>query len=99
MITPAIHMGLPVPDSPLDLNKFLIQNPTATYFMELKTSTLSQSAILKNDILILDRSLSLPPNMYGVFESNGSFKLKKLPQVKEGEIFWGTVAGIARKLI
>jgi DNA polymerase V len=104
MNAPTIHMGLPSPgtdfiDFTLDLNQFLIKNPTATFFMELQTNSLCKEGFFKKDILVLDRSLTLPSNMYGVFESEGSFKIKKLPQVKEGEIFWGTVTGVARKLI
>lgn len=104
MTQPIVHMGLPSPgtdfiDFTLDLNQFLIKNSTATFFMELQTHSFYKDGLFKKDILVLDRSLKLPANMYGVFESEGSFKIKKLAQVKEGEIFWGTVTGIARKLI
>ncbi len=102
-MNPVIHMGLPSPgtdfiDFTLDLNSYLISNPTATFFMELKTNALIKQGIFSNDILVVDRSLKLSKNLLGIFESNGELKIKTFQNIKQDDQFFGTVRGIVRKL-
>jgi DNA polymerase V len=101
--TPTVHMGLPSPGTDfeefnLDLNQYLIKNPTATFFMKLSSNELAQQGFVKNDILVVDRS-KLNTQKPQVFESEGEFKVfAKNKQPPNDSVFWGTVVGLARKV-
>ncbi len=101
--TPTVHMGLPSPgtdfiDFSLDLNEFLIKNPTATFFMRLDTNMYARFGFYSQDILGVDRSV-LTKNKPQVFQVENDFKIflgDKNPPTEA--IFWGTVTGLVRKV-
>ena len=56
-----IRAGFPSPaddfmDDPLDLNKFLVKRPAATYFVRVEGDSLQDINIHDGDLLIVDRS-------------------------------------------
>ena len=101
--TPTVHMGLPSPgtdfiDFNLDLNSYLVKNPTSTFFMQMDSNALSRFGFYNKDILVIDRSV-LNPKKSQVFEIDGQFKIitphQKPP---EDAVFWGTITGLIRKI-
>lgn len=100
--TPTVHMGLPSPGTDfanfsLDLNQFLVSNPTATFFMQVESNQYTKFGVYPKDILVLDRSLT-KANKPQVYQFQDSFRLLHAHQKPQAEaIFWGTVVGIVRK--
>lgn len=55
-----IRAGFPSPandylDKKLDLNKFLIKHPAATFFVKVKGDSMIKAGIHSGDILVVDR--------------------------------------------
>ena len=48
-------------ENSLDLNRFLISHPIATYFMKMQGDALKNAGIFNGDILVVDRSRRRPP--------------------------------------
>ena len=58
----SVRAGLPFtpetqPTSQMDLEKYLIEHPTSTYFVKVKWDSMRDAGIIEWDIVILDRSL------------------------------------------
>lgn len=58
-----VSAGFPSPadeymECKLDLNKHLIKNPAATFFMKSVCDSLKESGIFSGDLLIVDRSMN-----------------------------------------
>lgn len=70
----------------LDLNKFLIKNPTSTFFSKVAGDSLKEANVRKGDLVIIDKSLSLRHNDIAVCYVNGEFTLKFV-QKHEDEIW------------
>jgi DNA polymerase V len=83
----------------LNLNDYLLKNPTSTFFISLETDTFAKYGFYKKDILIVDRSInnSFKPQL---FESEGEFVLDLKPKQlgANSKILFGTVVGLARKI-
>lgn len=65
----------------LDLNKHLIPNPLATFFVQAKGSSMQkneQSLISDGDLLIVDRSLEAKHKNIVIAIINGEFTVKRL---------------------
>ena len=59
----SVRAGLPFtpetqPTSQMDLEKYLIEHPTSTYFVKVKWDSMIEAGIQQWDIVILDRSLT-----------------------------------------
>lgn len=85
-----IHAGFPSPatnflENKLNLNKRLIKNPLATYFITAEGDSLKNSGINNGDILIVDRSKSPSNNDIVVAIIDGEFVLKRYLVIKNGE--------------
>jgi DNA polymerase V len=57
----------------LDLNRYLIKHPAATFFLGVKGEALAQWGIRHGDLLIVDRSLEPAPGRVVVAVINGGF--------------------------
>lgn len=91
--------GFPSPaqgyeDKVIDLNKLLIQHPSATVFMQISTSRYSKIGIYDGDILIIDRSRSINQNSLVVYESDGHFALGYVFNIKTESIITGSVVHV-----
>jgi DNA polymerase V len=78
-----ISAGFPSPaddyiDLSLDLNKQLIEHPSATFYVRVKGSSMKNAHIANGDILIVDRSLEARNNDIVLCVLNGEFTVKKL---------------------
>lgn len=65
-------------DIPLDLNKYLIQNPVSTFFVRVSGDSMTNVGIYDNDILIVDRSLEAKDDDIVVAVLNGELTVKRL---------------------
>ncbi len=64
--------------SPLDINRHLISHPAATYFLRMESDSLRQDGILRNDTLVVDRTLPPTSGSLIVAELNGELLARRL---------------------
>lgn len=62
----------------LDISKYIIKNPSSTFFMRTKGQTLKESGIYPYDVIVVDRSLKPKSGSCVVGIVNGEFILKKI---------------------
>ncbi|HNW90153.1 MAG TPA: translesion error-prone DNA polymerase V autoproteolytic subunit [Bacteroidales bacterium] len=78
-----ISAGFPSPaedfiERKLDLNEYLIKNPTATFFVKVSGHSMINAGIHDGDILVVDRSLDPANNRIVIGVVNGEFTVKRL---------------------
>lgn len=84
-----VSAGFPSPaedysDVKLDLNKALIQNPSATFYVKVKGMSMQNAGILDGDMLVVDRS-KIPYNQcIAVCVINSEFTVKRIQKTKNG---------------
>jgi DNA polymerase V len=86
-----IRAGFPSPaddfiEMPLDLNKALIKNPSATFFAKVVGNSMIDADINDGDILIIDRSIEPTDGKIAVCFIDGEFTLKRL-SIKGNECY------------
>ena len=67
----------------LDLNRYLIRNPSATFFVKVVGDSMMGAGIYAGDLAIVDRSLTAQSSDIVVAVINGEFTLKRLIFNKE----------------
>jgi DNA polymerase V len=82
-----VEAGFPSPaddwiEAPLDLNRFLVKKPTATFYVRVKGSSMILAGIHEGDILIVDRSISPVHGHIVIAVVDGELTVKRL--CKEG---------------
>lgn len=65
-------------DKSLDLNEFLISHPTSTFFIRVKGDSMIKAGIYSNDILVVDKSLSVLNNKIVVARINDELTVKRI---------------------
>jgi len=83
LITNRVPAGLPVPTEEylgdtLDLNKYIIKNPTTTFFARVDGDSMQDIGILPDDILVVDRSLPAKNNDVVIAVVDGDMTVKRL---------------------
>lgn len=83
-----VSAGFPSPaddfiDKKLDLNELLIKHPEATYFARVKGDSMKNAGIHPDDILIIDKSLSIKNGSIVVAALDGEFTLKRIKKLNE----------------
>ncbi len=78
-----VYAGPPFPadatiDQSIDLNEFLIKNPTATFFVRVEGKSMINAGIHPGDILIVDKSIDPLPNNIVIAIVDGEFLVKRL---------------------
>lgn len=78
-----IQAGFPSPaddflEKTLDLNKYLIKHPAATFFVKVQGSSMEDANIFQGDILVVDRSQSAEDNTIIIAVLNGEFTVKRI---------------------
>ncbi len=78
-----VQAGFPSPaedymDQPLNLNAYLIDNPTATFFVRAGGDSMIGAGIHQNDLLIVDRSLRPVSGNVVIAIVEGEFTVKRL---------------------
>ena len=86
-----VSAGFPSPagdyeESRLDLNKHLIKNPAATFFVQVSGDSMVGAGIHHNDILIVDRSLEAKSGNVIIAVLNGELTVKRI-RIRRKKIF------------
>ncbi len=84
----AVSAGFPSPaddylELSLDLNKYLIKHPAATFYVRVKGDSMINAGIHDGDLLIVDKSVEPENNDVVVCVINGEFTVKRLKKVNE----------------
>lgn len=69
-------------DLELDLNKYLIKHPSATFYVHVKGDSMKNAGIFDGDLLIIDRAEKAKSGSIILAVVDGDFTVKRL--VKEG---------------
>lgn len=83
-----VSAGFPSPaddyvELKLDLNKYLIRHPSATFYVKVKGDSMKGAGINDGDILVVDRSLEPKNNDVAVCVIDSEFTVKKLRKTKD----------------
>jgi DNA polymerase V len=78
-----IKAGFPSPasdyiESTLDLNKFLIKHPSATFFVRVEGDSMIDAGIHSGDILIVDRAVQAEKQKIVIAAVNGELTVKRI---------------------
>lgn len=88
LFTNTISAGFPSPaedflDKKLDLNEYLIKNPTATFLVRVNGNSMIDAGINNGDIIIVDRSIEATNGRIVIGVINGEFTVKRI--IKSGK--------------
>ena len=72
--SPATHYTEPR----IDLNDALINNPSSTFYVRVIDDSFSEFQILKDDVLIIDKSLTPKQNQLAVITKEGAFEITRI---------------------
>lgn len=83
----SVSAGFPSPaddylENRLDLNEYLIRNPSATFFVRVTGDSMLDAGIYSGDILVVDRSLSPKDGNIVIAVINGELTVKRLQKIK-----------------
>jgi len=86
-----ISAGFPSPaddflDINIDLNKYLIKNPSTTFYGRVKGNSMIDAGIHDGDLLIIDKSLEPKTNKIAVCFIDGEFTVKRINIEKD--VIW-----------
>jgi DNA polymerase V len=89
LIEGGISAGFPSPaqdflDAAIDLNKYLIKNPSTTFIAFTEGVSMIDAGIAHKDLLIVDKSIEPTDGRIAVCIIDGEFVLKRLKVDKEG---------------
>jgi DNA polymerase V len=78
-----VSAGFPSPaedfiERKLDLNRHLIRNPAATFYVKVSGNSMLGAGIHNGDLLIVDRSLKAVPGRIVIAVLNGELTVKRL---------------------
>ena len=71
----------------IDLNRLLIHNPPATYFVRLDSSDMEHLGLPKNTLLIVDRSKTPNSCQFVLIRHEGQFLCRKMQITQSGVYF------------
>ena len=69
-------------ESSIDLNKFIVHNRPATFFMRVDGDSMIGAGIFAGDLLVVDRSLSVEPGCVVVACLGGDFTVRRLLRIR-----------------
>lgn len=78
-----VSAGFPSPaddylEQPLDLNKYLIRNPSSTFFVRVAGESMKDAGINDGDLLVVDKSVEVYDGCIAVSVIDGEFTLKRV---------------------
>lgn len=82
----------------LDLRGLLIEHPAATFMVRAANNLMAQFGILKNDILVVDRSLEPKRGSLVVAFIDNKFVVRPFRSQFNSAEIWGVVTSCVRKL-
>lgn len=94
--SPATHYN----ESRIDLNSVLVSNSDSTFYIRVIDDSYLNLNINKNDVLIVDKSLTPKINQLAVIILEGDFKIAKITADSNEEIVtWGVVTYIIKSVL
>ena len=81
-------------DQTIDLNRLLIHNPPATYFVRLESSDMAALGLPRGSLLIVDRSREPANNQYVMLRHEGAFYCRLMSQRNGLTIFTNGISEI-----
>ncbi len=83
--------GFPSPaddflDQNLDLNEYIIKNPSATFYVKAAGDSMEKAGIFEGDLIVIDRSKKAVHNSIVLAVINGDFTLKRILFTNAGKI-------------
>lgn len=84
-----VHAGFPspaedMPESKLDLNRYIVQHPASTFFLRVEGVSMVDADFDEGDIVVVDKSLEPRNGCVAVCYIDGEFTLKKVSVSKGG---------------
>jgi DNA polymerase V len=88
LFTSGVSAGFPSPaddyvELKLDMNKYLIKHPSATFYVKVKGDSMKGAGINDGDILVVDRALEPQNNDIVVCVIDSEFTVKKIKKTKD----------------
>lgn len=74
--------------TPLDLNSHLITHPSSTFIMRVEGIGLAKAGIFKNDLVIVDRSITPTNNTPVVATLDNEFKIAIYLELDQRKYLW-----------
>lgn len=94
--SPATHYSEPR----IDLNEVLVSNSSSTFFIRVIDDSFKENNVLTNDVLIVDKSLSLKIGQLVVATVDDSFKIIKIDSASNTELnIWGVITYIIKPVL
>lgn len=86
-----VSAGFPSPaddylDVKIDLNKHLVQHPSATFYVRVKGNSMIDAGISDGDLLVVDRALEPAKNSIVICVIDGEFTVKRIS--RKGKDFY-----------
>ena len=83
LVSEGIRAGFPSPaldfeDVSIDLNKYLIRHPAATFYGRVKGNSMTKEGIDDGDLLVIDKSIEPTNGKIAVCYIDGEFTIKKI---------------------
>ena len=82
----------------LDLRGLLVKHPPATFLVRAANNLMVQFGILKNDILVIDRSLTPKKSSLVIAFVGSQFVVRPFRNQFAPDQIWGVVTSCVRKL-
>ena len=94
--SPATHYNEPR----IDLNSVLVRNSEATFYIRVIDDAAAALGIDREDVLIVDKSLTPKSNQLAVVILDGSFQIVRMNNDFEEEInVWGVITYIIKSVL
>lgn len=86
-----VSAGFPSPaddylEQPLDLNKYLIRNPSSTFFVRVAGESMKDVGSNDGDLLVVDKSVEVYDGCIAVSVIDGEFTLKRVRFEKKQDL-------------
>lgn len=90
-INHGVSAGFPSPamdfmESSIDLNQVLVENHTATFYVQVEGNSMIDAGIHDKDLLVVDRSLEPRNNKIAICLLDGEFTVKRI-RLENNELF------------
>jgi SOS-response transcriptional repressor LexA len=83
----------------LDLESYLISNPSASFFMRVESSRYERFSFKKGDVVLLDRAVPLSKTSIVVSVLDDQFTIQSYEELsRSGSQLWAVVKAVIRKL-
>ncbi len=87
----SVPAGFPSPaddylEPAIDLNRFLIKHPAATFYVRVKGNSMEKAGIRNGDLLVVDRAEEMKEGSIVIAILDGEFTVKRI-SLKKGKLY------------